>query len=400
MNQRVSTERIEHWIGGASVASGEADCRFGEVTNPATGEVIRQVALGGATDVAGAVAAARAALPGWRATPPMKRARVMMKYRELLETHREALVQLITQEHGKTLDDARGEVTRGIEVVEFAMGIPQLLKGEIAPQVGTGVDTYSIHQPVGVCAGITPFNFPAMVPLWMFPMAVACGNTFVLKPSEKVPSAALLLARLAKDAGLPDGVLNVVNGDKAAVDALLTHPDVNAVSFVGSTPIAQYIYSTASAHGKRVQALGGAKNHGVVMPDADLDFTVDALIGAAYGSAGERCMAISVAVAVGDVADALVARLAQAATSLPVDYPRALRQGARLCRRRCRRRCEARGGRPWPQGRTARRRLLHRPVPVRQRDAGDVDLSPRDFRTSAGRGAREDVGRSDRAHQP
>ncbi|MBN9114324.1 MAG: aldehyde dehydrogenase family protein, partial [Pandoraea sp.] len=208
MNQRVSTERIEHWIGGASVASGDADRRFGEVTNPATGEVIRQVALGGATDVAGAVTAARAALPGWRATPPMKRARVMMKYRELLETHREALVQLITQEHGKTLDDARGEVTRGIEVVEFAMGIPQLLKGEIAPQVGTGVDTYSIHQPVGVCAGITPFNFPAMVPLWMFPMAVACGNTFVLKPSEKVPSAALLLARLAKDAGLPDGVLN------------------------------------------------------------------------------------------------------------------------------------------------------------------------------------------------
>ncbi|WP_353192482.1 CoA-acylating methylmalonate-semialdehyde dehydrogenase [Pandoraea pnomenusa] len=318
MNQRVSTERIEHWIGGASVASGEAELRFGEVTNPATGEVIRQVALGGAKDVAAAVAAARAALPAWRATPPMKRARVMMKYRELLEANREAIVQLITQEHGKTLDDARGEVTRGVEVVEFAIGIPHLLKGEIAPQVGTGVDTYSIHQPVGVCAGITPFNFPSMVPLWMFPMAIACGNTFVLKPSEKVPSAALLLARLAKDAGLPDGVLNVVNGDKAAVDALLTHPDVNAVSFVGSTPIAQYIYSTASAHGKRVQALGGAKNHGVVMPDADLDFTVDALIGAAYGSAGERCMAISVAVAVGDVADQLVARLAKVAKALPV----------------------------------------------------------------------------------
>ncbi|GAB3627532.1 Putative 3-oxopropanoate dehydrogenase [Pandoraea terrae] len=316
MNQRINIERIEHWIGGAT-APATSD-RFGEVTNPATGEVIRHVALASTDDVACAVAAAKAAFPAWRGTPPLKRARVMMRYRELLEAQREAIVKLISQEHGKTLDDARGEVTRGIEVVEFAIGIPQLLKGEIAPQVGTGVDSYSIHQPVGVCAGITPFNFPSMVPLWMFPMAIACGNTFVLKPSEKVPSAALLLARLAKEAGLPDGVLNVVNGDKTAVDALLTHPDVGAVSFVGSTPIAQYIYTTAAAHGKRVQALGGAKNHGVVMPDADLDFTVDALIGAAYGSAGERCMAISVAVAVGDVADTLVERLAKAARGLPV----------------------------------------------------------------------------------
>lgn len=315
MNTRIDIEVVPQWIAGKAEPAAQ---RFGDITNPATGEVIRRAAFASAADVDRAVAAARAALPAWRATPPLKRARVLMRYRELLEAHRDELARLVSQEHGKTFDDARGSVTRGIEVVEFAMGIPHLLKGEIAPQVGTGVDSYSLHQPVGVCAGITPFNFPAMVPLWMFPMAIACGNTFVLKPSEKVPSTSLRLAQLAQEAGLPDGVLNVVNGDKEAVDALLVHPDVAAVSFVGSTPIAQYIYSTAAAHGKRVQALGGAKNHAVVMPDADLDFTVDALIGAAYGSAGERCMAISVAVAVGDVADALVERIAAKARALPV----------------------------------------------------------------------------------
>jgi len=249
----------------------------------------------------------------------LRRARIMMKFRELLDINRDNLAALITEEHGKTFDDAQGSVTRGIEVVEFAQCIAHMLKGEIAENVGTGVDSHSLHQPLGVCAGITPFNFPAMVPLWMFPMAIACGNTFVLKPSEKVPSCSMLLAQLAKEAGLPDGVLNIVNGDKEVVDALLTHDDVKAVSFVGSTPIAKYIYQTAAEHGKRVQALGGAKNHGVVMPDCDLDFTVNALMGAAYGSAGERCMAISVAVAVGDVADALVAKLAEKAAALKVN---------------------------------------------------------------------------------
>jgi malonate-semialdehyde dehydrogenase (acetylating)/methylmalonate-semialdehyde dehydrogenase len=254
----------------------------------------------------------------WRDTSPLRRARIMMRYRELLEKNRDKLAQLITEEHGKTFEDAQGSVTRGIEVVEFAQGIPHLLKGEMADNVGTGVDTYSLHQPLGVCVGITPFNFPAMVPLWMFPMALVCGNTFVLKPSEKVPSCSLFLAELAKEAGVPDGVLNVVNGDKEVVDALLTHPDVKAVSFVGSTPIARYIYQTAAQQGKRVQALGGAKNHGVVMPDCDLNFTVDALVGAAYGSAGERCMAISVVVAVGDVADPLVEKLAEKAKTLKI----------------------------------------------------------------------------------
>ncbi|HEY9446614.1 MAG TPA: CoA-acylating methylmalonate-semialdehyde dehydrogenase [Burkholderiales bacterium] len=304
------------WINGK--AQSASTQRYGEVTDPASGAVTRKVPLCNAADVDAAVKTAQAAFPAWRATPPLRRARVLMKYRELVEAHRDELARLITAEHGKTLPDATGSVQRGLEVVEFAMGIPHMLKGEYSEQVGTGVDTHSMRQPLGVCAGITPFNFPAMVPLWMYPVAIACGNTFVLKPSEKVPSTALRLAELFTEAGLPDGVFNVVHGDKEAVDALLEHPEVKAVSFVGSTPIARYIYETCAKQGKRVQALGGAKNHAVVLPDADLEFAADALIGAAYGSAGERCMAISVVVAVGTVGDALVARLKDKASKLKI----------------------------------------------------------------------------------
>lgn len=304
------------WIDGQAQPARSG--RTAGVTNPATGAVIRQVPLANASDIDAAVAAAKKALPGWRDTPPLRRARILMKFRELLVAHHEELAKLVTEEHGKTLPDAMGSVQRGIEVVEFVTGIPHLLKGEHSPDVGTGVDTHSLRQPVGVCAGITPFNFPVMVPLWMFPVAIACGNTFVLKPSEKVPSASMRMAELLKEAGLPDGVLNVVHGDKVAVDALLHHPDVKAVSFVGSTPIAKYIYETCAKEGKRVQALGGAKNHAVVLSDADLDFAADALIGAAYGSAGERCMAISAVVAVDDIADALVAKLKAAAGKLKI----------------------------------------------------------------------------------
>ena len=304
------------WINGQRKQS--ASSRFADVTNPASGEVIRQVPLANRADVDSAVAAAKAAFPGWRDTPPLRRSRVLNKFRELLETHRAELAQLASEEHGKTLEDAAGSVQRGIEVVEFAVGAPHLLKGEHAENVGRGVDCHSMLQPIGVCTGITPFNFPAMVPMWMFPIAIACGNTFILKPSEKVPSCSLRMAELFKEAGLPDGVFNVVPGDKEAVDALLVHPDVRAVSFVGSTPIAKYIYETAAHHGKRVQALGGAKNHAVVLPDAALDFTADAIMGAAYGSAGERCMAISTVVAVGDVADTLVAKLKERAEKLVV----------------------------------------------------------------------------------
>jgi malonate-semialdehyde dehydrogenase (acetylating)/methylmalonate-semialdehyde dehydrogenase len=300
--------QVGHWIGGAEVA-GTAQDRYGDVYNPATGEVARRVAFATPAQVDVAVRTAAAAFPGWAATPAIRRARVLFKFKELAERHAGELAALITAEHGKVFTDAEGELTRGLEVVEFACGIPQLLKGEFSEQVGTGIDMYSVRQPLGVCVGITPFNFPAMVPMWMFPVALACGNSFVLKPSERDPSASLLIARLLKEAGLPDGVFNVVQGDKVAVDALLAHPQVDAVSFVGSTPIAKYIHDTATANGKRVQALGGAKNHMVVMPDADLDQAVDALIGAAYGSAGERCMAVSVAVAVGGIADALVERL-------------------------------------------------------------------------------------------
>ncbi len=298
---------VELWIAGKRRRATSA--RSGDVTNPATGAVTRRVPFCNAADIDAAVQAAAKAFPEWRDTPPLRRARVMQKFLQLLQAHQQELARLVTEEHGKTLPDAMGSVQRGLEVVEFACGIPHLLKGEHSENVGTGVDCHTVRQGVGVCAGITPFNFPVMVPLWMFPVAIACGNTFVLKPSEKVPSASMRMAELFKEAGLPDGVFNVVHGDKEAVDAILNHPGVQAVSFVGSTPIAKYIYETCAKNGKRVQALGGAKNHAVVLPDADLEFAADALIGAAYGSAGERCMAISAVVAVGAAADPLVALL-------------------------------------------------------------------------------------------
>jgi malonate-semialdehyde dehydrogenase (acetylating)/methylmalonate-semialdehyde dehydrogenase len=276
------------------------------------------VALASAQETEIAITAATEALNSWSKTPPLKRARVMFKFKELLEKNIDELASIITSEHGKVISDAKGEIARGLEVVEFACGIPQLLKGDYTEQVGTGIDSYSVRQPLGVCAGITPFNFPVMVPMWMFPMAIACGNTFILKPSEKDPSASIFMADLLKQAGLPDGVFNVVQGDKTAVDSLLSDPRISAVSFVGSTPIAEYVYRTGTHHGKRIQALGGAKNHLVVMPDADIEQAVDALMGAAYGSAGERCMAISVGVVVGDVADVLVEKLIERIAELRV----------------------------------------------------------------------------------
>ncbi len=308
---------IGHFINNQLVSSHSQ--RTSDVYNPATGQVIAKVGLATPLEVDQAVAAAKAAFPAWSALPALRRARIMFKFKELLNVHHERLAALITQEHGKVLSDAMGEVTRGLEVAEYATGIPQLLKGEYTEQISRGIDAWTMRQALGVCAGITPFNFPVMVPMWMFPMAIACGNTFVLKPSERDPSACLLLAELLREAGLPEGVFNVVQGDKVAVDAILAHPDVKAVSFVGSTPIAEYIYAKGCAHGKRVQALGGAKNHMVIMPDADLNQTVDALMGAGYGSAGERCMAISVAVAVGDIADQLVAALVPKVQGLKVN---------------------------------------------------------------------------------
>ncbi|MCC7546368.1 MAG: CoA-acylating methylmalonate-semialdehyde dehydrogenase [Burkholderiales bacterium] len=313
----LQVKAIHHWVNGQEVAG--ASGRHGDVYNPSLGRVSGRVPYASSGEVADAVAIAHAAFPRWAATPPLRRARVMFRFKELIEQNMESLARLISSEHGKVVSDARGEVTRGLEVVEFACGIPHLLKGEYSEQVGTGVDSFSVRQPLGVCAGITPFNFPTMVPMWMFPVALACGNSFVLKPSERDPSASVFLAKLLKEAGLPDGVFNVMHGEKEAVDALLHDPRIAAISFVGSTPIAEYIYRTGTASGKRVQALGGAKNHLVVMPDADLDQAVDALTGAAYGSAGERCMAISVAVAVGGVADALVERLAQRARGLKIN---------------------------------------------------------------------------------
>ena len=308
---------IPHFIDGKAV-EGESG-RFGTVYNPALGKSTTRVAFASKAEVNRAVEAASAAFPKWAAMPPLRRARIMNRFRELLEQDQARLAGLITAEHGKVHSDAMGEVQRGIEVVEFAAGIPQLLKGEYTEEVGTGVDSYSMRQPLGVVAGITPFNFPVMVPLWMFPVALACGNCFILKPSEKDPSPGIEMARLLKEAGLPDGVFNVVNGDKEAVDALLDSPAIDAISFVGSTPIASYIYTRGTATGKRVQALGGAKNHMVILPDADLEQTVDALLGSAYGSAGERCMAISVAVAVGDkLADALVDRLKSKISTLKI----------------------------------------------------------------------------------
>ncbi len=307
---------IGHFINNRRIDG--AGTRRLPVYDPAIGTQAAEVAVATPAEIETAIASARAAFPAWAATPPLRRARVMFKFKELIERHRDELARLITNEHGKVLSDAGGEVTRGMEVVEFACGIPDLLKGEYSRNVGTNVDSYSIRAPLGVVAGITPFNFPAMVPLWMFPVAIACGNCFILKVSEKVPSTALRLAELLAEAGLPEGVFNVVNGDRAVVDALLTDPRIAAISFVGSTPVAEHIFTTASAHGKRVQALGGAKNHLVVMPDADLNQEVDALIGAVYGSAGERCMAISVAVAVGNIADPLVEQLAKRARALKI----------------------------------------------------------------------------------
>src|SRR5690242_9668851 len=307
---------ISHFINGKRVQS--ASGRSGDVFNPATGERVRRVALASKEEVDQAVRAARAAFPAWAATPPLTRARVMFKFLELVAREHDALARTISEEHGKVFSDAQGEITRGVEVVEFACGIPHLLKGEFTEQVGRGIDSWSLRQPIGVCAGITPFNFPAMVPMWMFPMALACGNTFILKPSERDPSAGYRVAELLAEAGLPPGVFNVVNGDKEAVDAILNHPGIAAVSFVGSTAIAEYIYTTAAAAGKRVQALGGAKNHMVVMPDADLDQATDALMGAAYGAAGERCMAVSVAVAVGGVGDRLMDKLVPRVRALKI----------------------------------------------------------------------------------
>lgn len=301
------TYHISHFIHGQIIPS---TGKVLDIYNPATGESIGDVAIADQSIFEKAVTAAKNAFPNWSATTPLKRSRILFKFKTLLEEHIDELAQLITQEHGKTLNDARGSIQRGIDVVEFVCGVPNLLKGSYSEDVATDMDSYSVRQPLGVCAGITPFNFPAMIPLWMFPMAIACGNTFILKPSEKDPSCSIRLAQLAKEAGLPDGVLNVVQGDKTAVDMILMNPDIQSVSFVGSTSVAEYVYKTGTAQGKRVQAFGGAKNHGVVMPDADLDQAAEAIVGAAYGSAGERCMAISVAVAVGDkVADELIRKI-------------------------------------------------------------------------------------------
>jgi len=377
---------IPLWINGRPAESKSA--RRGEVTNPATGQVIRTVPFADAADVDAAVKAAAAAFPAWAATPAVRRARVLNRFRDLLEKHQKELAVLVSEEHGKVFLDAMGAIQRGIEVVEFAVGAPELLKGAYSEQVGRGVDAHSRLQPLGVCAGITPFNFPAMVPMWMFPMALACGNTFILKPSEKDPSACVRMAELLKEAGLPDGVLNVVHGDKEAVDAILHHPDIKAVSFVGSTPIAKYIYATAAAGGKRVQALGGAKNHAVVLPDADLDFTVDALMGAAYGSAGERCMAISAVVAVGAAGDPLVAKIAAKAKHLKIG------PGA------------AEGMDMGPLVTSAHRdrvkgyidagaAVLPRADALRSCEARDVDLQGRDLRTGPGRASRALARRSD-----
>jgi malonate-semialdehyde dehydrogenase (acetylating)/methylmalonate-semialdehyde dehydrogenase len=307
---------IEHWIAGRVVPGTSG--RRADVFNPATGERSGQVAMANAAEVDQAVAAAQQAFPAWADTPPIRRARVMFKFLELMNQRRDELARIITAEHGKVFTDAQGEVTRGIDIVEFACGIPQLLKGQYTDQVSTGIDNWTMRQPLGVVAGITPFNFPAMVPMWMYPVAIAAGNCFVLKPSPLDPSASLFMAQLLKEAGLPDGVFNVVQGDKDAVDALLEHPDVKAISFVGSTAIAQKIYETGARHGKRVQALGGAKNHMVVMPDADMDQAVDALIGSAFGSAGERCMAISLGVLVGEAADRIMPMLAERTKALKV----------------------------------------------------------------------------------
>jgi malonate-semialdehyde dehydrogenase (acetylating) / methylmalonate-semialdehyde dehydrogenase len=316
VSNKVALKRVSHWLEGKAVPSTSG--RSGPIWNPATGEQQGTVDFANAAEVDAAVAVAKKALPMWRATSLSKRSEILFKMRELVHTHREELSRIVSSEHGKVFSDAMGEVARGLENLEFACGVPHLLKGGYSEQASRGVDVYSIRQPLGVVAGITPFNFPAMVPMWMFANAIACGNTFVLKPSEKDPSASMFIAELFKQAGLPDGVFNVVHGDKVAVDRILEHPDIAAVSFVGSTPIAKYIYETGTKNGKRVQALGGAKNHMVVLPDADVGMAADAAVSAAYGSAGERCMAISVVVAVGDVADPLVNAISERLPKLKI----------------------------------------------------------------------------------
>lgn len=319
-DDQVSTPIVGHFINGQTIKIADREsARLSPVSNPASGDITHHVALASAQTVNQAVAAASAAFPVWRNTPPLKRAKILFRYKQLLEQHADTITALITAQHGKVIDDAMGEFMRGVEVVEYACAAPEFLKGEHSKNVGPAMDSWSEFQPLGVVAGITPFNFPAMVPMWMFPMAIACGNTFILKPSEKNPSVALMLASLLTEAGLPDGVFNVVNGDKEAVDVLLEHADVQAISFVGSTPIAESIYTRATANGKRVQALGGAKNHAIVMPDADMDNACNALMGAAFGSCGERCMAISVAVCVGEsTADTMVEKLQQQIAALKV----------------------------------------------------------------------------------
>ena len=354
-NMEEAMTDLTHYVSGAHVPGKSG--RFADVFNPATGVAEKRVPLASTEEVGEVVATAKAAWPAWAKTPPLRRARILDKFKFLLMENADKIAELISAEHGKTHDDALGEVTRGLEVVEFAVGIPHLLKGEVTENVGTNVDSHSLRQPLGVVAGITPFNFPCMVPMWMFPVALACGNAFILKPSERDPSAPLFIAELLTQAGVPAGIFNVVNGDKEAVDALLTHPDVKAVSFVGSTPIARYIYATGTANGKRVQALGGAKNHAIIMPDADIDMAVGALMGAAYGSAGERCMAISVAVPVGEeTANRLIEKLVPKIEALkigPASRPR-LRHGA------ARHRAASRQGeglrRPGREGRREARR--------------------------------------------
>jgi malonate-semialdehyde dehydrogenase (acetylating)/methylmalonate-semialdehyde dehydrogenase len=308
--------KIHHWIGGREVAGTSG--RSGPVYNPASGAVQAEVDFASVEEIDAAIAAARAAFPGWRSTSISRRAELFFRIRALLDEHRDDIARILTREHGKVHSDALGEVARGLEVIEYSCGIPTLLKGEFSEQASTGIDVYSIRQPLGVVAGITPFNFPAMVPMWMWGPGLACGNTFVLKPSEKDPGAAVFVAELLKEAGLPDGVFNVIQGDKVAVDRLLEHPDVAAISFVGSTPIAKYVYETGTRNGKRVQALAGAKNHMIVLPDADVDMAADAAVSAGYGSAGERCMAVSVVVAVGEVADPLVQAISDRAKKITV----------------------------------------------------------------------------------
>ena len=404
-----SNRLVSHWIDGKAAAPQPA--RTGEVFDPATGRVARHVAFASPADVDAAVTAARAAFDAWGSTSLTERMRVLFRFRELLHLRAEELAAIITAEHGKVLADALGEVTRGLEVVEFACGIPQLLKGGYSESVSSRVDVYSIRQPLGVVAIISPFNFPAMVPCWFFPIAIAAGNTVILKPSEKDPSASIWLAELWAEAGLPAGVFNVVHGDKVAVDALLEHPGVKAVSFVGSTPIARYVYETATRNGKRVQALGGAKNHMVVLPDADLDLAADAAVNAGFGSAGERCMAISAVVAVGAVADELVAKIAERVARLTVGDGRAGTDMGPLVTRAHLDACrvvprQGRAGgcddgrrRPRPLLRRRRARLLARADAVRPRHPRHGALHRRDLRTGAVGAARRDLRRRARARE-